>query len=252
MIKFNQTEVWKNVDFEIQYSNDFRLEVSNLGRVRTFSKISKGNIIKGSMTNGYNVVRLRLFKPRDEKAMEQISKLQQEIVSTARKLKELKLNGENTTKIDLTEIKLALLKKKLTRKSKSDLKKRAIHHHGMVHRWVAQYFLPKPKPNQVLVGHLDFNKLNNHVSNLKWMTPEENILHQQKSPFVIQEKKERLLKRKDTLKTAKLTVTKVMLLKKLLNKGKPMKQLVRQFKVTETQIYRIKKGENWPEIPAAN
>lgn len=33
-----------------------------------------------------------------------------------------------------------------------------------------------------------------------------------------------------------------MLMKKLINQGKPMKQLVRQFKVTDTQIFRIKRG----------
>jgi len=42
-----------------------------------------------------------------------------------------------------------------------------------------------------------------------------------------------------------------MLLKKLLNQGKPMKQLVKQFKVTDTQIFRIKRGENWADIEAA-
>ncbi len=42
-----------------------------------------------------------------------------------------------------------------------------------------------------------------------------------------------------------------MLLKKLLNQGKPIKQLVKQFKVTDTQIFRIKRGENWADIEAA-
>lgn len=42
-----------------------------------------------------------------------------------------------------------------------------------------------------------------------------------------------------------------MLLKKMINQDKPMKQLVRQFKVTGTQILRIKRGENWADIPAA-
>jgi len=45
--------------------------------------------------------------------------------------------------------------------------------------------------------------------------------------------------------------TKVMLMKKMINQGKPMKQLVRQFKVTDTQISRIKRGENWADIEAA-
>jgi hypothetical protein len=42
-----------------------------------------------------------------------------------------------------------------------------------------------------------------------------------------------------------------MLLKKLLNEGKPMKQLIKQFKITDTQILRIKRGENWSSVAAA-
>jgi hypothetical protein len=42
-----------------------------------------------------------------------------------------------------------------------------------------------------------------------------------------------------------------MLLKKLLNQGKPMRTLVKQFKVTNTQILRIKRGENWADVEAA-
>lgn len=41
-------------------------------------------------------------------------------------------------------------------------------------------------------------------------------------------------------------------MKKLFNEGKPMKQLVKLFKVTDTQILRIKRGENWADIKAAN
>ena len=80
------------------------------------------------------------------------------------------------------------------------------------------------------------------------MTPEENYAHQQNSPHVIAEKKTR---QSDKTRTAKLTITKVMLLKKLLNQGKPMRTLVKQFKITDTQILRIKRGENWGEIKAA-
>ena len=101
------------------------------------------------------------------------------------------------------------------------------------------------------MAHLDYKKLNNHVSNLKWMTPEENFAHQQKSPFVIKEKEQRKLNPRRNSKVAKLTVTKVMLLKKLLNQNKPVRQLVKQFKITDMQIYRIKRGENWGGIPAA-
>jgi hypothetical protein len=115
---------------------------------------------------------------------------------------------------------------------------------------VAQYFLRKPTAKQTIVAHLDFNKLNNKAGNLKWMTPDENYAHQKMSPFVIKEKKDRKLHRKEN-STFKLTITKVMLLKKLLNQGKTVGQLAKQFKVTNTQVYRIKRGENWGDIAAA-
>ncbi len=139
----------------------------------------------------------------------------------------------------------------LSKKFRDDLKARTINYHSLIHRLVADYYLRKPGANQTIVAHLDHNKLNNRDFNLKWMSPEENYEHQKSSPHVIQEKKDRRFRRKENSKATKLTVTKVMLLKKLLNEGKPMKQLVRQFKVTDTQILRIKRGENWSDIKAA-
>jgi len=48
--------------------------------------------------------------------------------------------------------------------------------HKVVHRVVAQAYLPNPK-NKPLVNHKDGNKLNNHVDNLEWVTCSENMLH---------------------------------------------------------------------------
>ena len=49
----------------------------------------------------------------------------------------------------------------------------------------------------------------------------------------------------------KLTVTKVMFVKKLLNEGKPVKTLAKQFKVSENQILNIKNNKNWGFVEAA-
>lgn len=244
-------EKWKVVEFGFEFTNPGRIEVSNFGRLRTFNKVSNGNIINGSMINGYRIIRLKLYTPRDEKIQNSLNYLQQQVFMLTRKLKSIKENNESEKTIADTSALLDTLKTNLSKKFQDDLKKRTINYHSLVHRLVAKYFLDKPTDKQTIVAHLDHDKLNNSANNLRWMTPEENYEHQKSSPYVIKEMQERQNGRKENSRATKLTVTKVMLMKKLINQGKPMKQLVKQFKVTDTQIFRIKRGENWADIEAA-
>ncbi len=43
-----------------------------------------------------------------------------------------------------------------------------------VHRLVAEAFLPKDETGKTWVDHIDGNRSNNNVENLRWVTPSEN------------------------------------------------------------------------------
>ena len=245
-------EQWKTVQFDFDFTQDGHIEISNYGRIRSFNRISKGNILKPSVINGYYILRLKLYRPRDAKTQKEFDYLQQQATILGEQLKVLKNSKGDAEKIEsLTELH-ATLKKNITKRLNDDLKNRTINYAALVHRLVAMYFIDKPSEEHTVVAHIDFEKQNNKFTNLKWMTLKENYVHQKNSPYVIKEKEGRINKRNDSSKASKLTVTRVMLLKKLLNEGKPIKTLVKQFKISETQIFRIKRGENWADIEAAN
>ena len=74
--------------------------------------------------------------------------------------------------------------------------------------------------------------------------------HIKKSPHVINSKK-KLIEHNLKADGRKLTSTKVIHLKKLLNdpnRKTRIKMLAKQFGISEMQVHRIKSGENWSHI----
>ena len=118
------------------------------------------------------------------------------------------------------------------------------------YRLVAESFLVKESEDQIYVLHLDYDRANDDLSNLKWATKEQMLAHAKKSPYVIQAKKN-LLEHNRKLDGQKLTITKVMLIKKMLanpDRTTRLKMIAKQFGVSEMQIRRIASGENWGYI----
>lgn len=251
MTKDYPGERWKALTFDFEFTNDCKLEVSDFGRIRTFNVVSDGNILNGSLINGYRIIRLKLYRPRTKQKEQYFRTLQEQAILLARKIKVLQKDPATQQQAAEASVLLQGFKKNLSQKFSHDLKERTINYHSLVHRLVAEHFCRQASAEHTVVGHLDHNKLNNKYTNLKWMTPTENFTHQQNSPHVIEKKRRVLQEGRPPSKVNKLTVTKVMLLKKLLNQGKPLKTLVKQFKITDTQILRIKRGENWGYVKAA-
>ncbi len=122
--------------------------------------------------------------------------------------------------------------------------------HMFIYKLVAKLFIPKASEEQTYVLHLDYVRDNDTLNNLRWATREEMMEHSRKSPHVIQARKN-LLEHNLKSDGAKLTVTKVMLIKKMLanpNRTTRLKMIAKQFGVSEMQIRRIASGENWSQV----
>lgn len=255
-------EEWKEVKMGDQFTNDLKLEISNFGRIRTLYGEDKCNYPKGSMINGYKIIRLKMFYPRTPEAESKLNEYRTAISALEKEINTLKatLKTSEETQVQkavATQHLLALqddysnLKLHYQKYLNKETRKRTFNFGGLIHRLVAENFLIQPSAEHTFVAHINFDKLDNKVSNLQWMTKEENVAHQQKSPFVIARKRKRKENPYSDTRASKLTLTQVMFIKKLLNEGKPIASLSRQFKVTETQIIRIKKKENWAFVEAA-
>jgi len=113
------------------------------------------------------------------------------------------------------------------------------------HHAIGSVFLKKHNPKCKYVIHLDHNKENNHISNLKWATPKEQIEHTKHSPNVLRAIKNKVY----TGGTAKkLNEKKVTALKKEIWNPKrklTMKQLAEKYGIAEMNLYRIKSGALW-------
>lgn len=116
-----------------------------------------------------------------------------------------------------------------------------------IHREIMKTFQKKISSKHKYVIHLNHNKLDNRIKNLRWATLEQMIDHQQKSPAKIAYKE----KQASRIAGLKLTAVQVKSIKNILSNKRrdiTIKKLAQKYAVSEMTIYRIKSGENWARI----
>ncbi len=110
-----------------------------------------------------------------------------------------------------------------------------------VHQLVANKFIKKDRKKPLLI-HVDGNKLNNYWQNLQRVDRLGMTQHQVEQGVYLHENRK-------MPSHAKMNETKVRLLKKRLLEGKTKRKvLAKSFGITETQVRRIEKGENWGHV----
>lgn len=106
-----------------------------------------------------------------------------------------------------------------------------------VHRLVADAFVLKAS-NSSEVNHIDGNKANNHVSNLEWVTPSENVQHAWDTGL-----RERKTGVDNPL--SKLSAKDISLIR---TSEKSCRELAEIYKVHHTQISRVKRGKSYADV----
>ena len=113
----------------------------------------------------------------------------------------------------------------------------------LVHRLVAEAFIPNPK-NLPVVNHKDGNKQNNCVENLEWVTYEENMYHAWKTGLI----KKKNFPHGEDVSHAKLTNEQVRYIRKVFIKNDRNfgdAALARKFNVDPSTILRAASGQNY-------
>lgn len=116
-----------------------------------------------------------------------------------------------------------------------------------VHREMAKAFLTPATARHRFVVHRNHDKLDNSLKNIRWVTMEQMIAHQQTSPA------RKAYKEKQSGRNIgqKLTAAQVKKIKEALGsktRTVTIRQLAQRYGVSEMTLYRIKSGENWANV----
>lgn len=109
----------------------------------------------------------------------------------------------------------------------------------MVHKLVAELFLPLPESPDLQIRHLDGKKYNNSAQNLKWGTAKENADDRERHGNTC---------RGSVNGFSRLNEIEVGEIKRMLSQGIPQRVIAHRFDVSQRTICRINKGVLWKHV----
>lgn len=122
----------------------------------------------------------------------------------------------------------------------------------LVHRLVAQAFIPNPE-NKPCVNHLNGIKTDNRVKNSEWVAYKENIEHAVKTGLIDHSKRKnpshKLHPRDEDNKLTKATKEQVIEMRKMYDSGNyVLRELSDKFGMSISVIWRIVNRKTWKHI----
>jgi len=114
------------------------------------------------------------------------------------------------------------------------------YHNIAVHRLLAIHFIKRPK-GKTQVNHIDGNKTNNAISNLEWVTPQENRRH---STYLKLQKPRRGTKHHNN----KLSNKDIKEIRKLCKDNCPHDMISSIYNVQPGAISKIKLRTRWAHV----
>ena len=109
-----------------------------------------------------------------------------------------------------------------------------------VHRLVLEAFKPHVNMNDLQVNHIDGDKLNNHLTNLEWVTARDNMLHAYDIGL--------MTNKGERNPNAKLSSTDVLEILQRLDTGDSYKDIGSEYGVSGECISHIDAGITWRSV----
>ncbi|MDJ0690372.1 MAG: NUMOD4 domain-containing protein [Xenococcaceae cyanobacterium MO_188.B32] len=118
-----------------------------------------------------------------------------------------------------------------------------IRKYKLVHRLVAEAFIPNPE-NKPAVNHINGCKTDNNVSNLEWVSASENMSHAHRNG--LRPKVNTKGENNGFAKLTRFTATEIKIL--ALQGNLTQKEIATKFGVSKSTVQDIKLGRRWKHI----